>query len=156
MSSDGYFGNLRTNSEAFHVFKPAARTATATGTEVDLRNGTEHVIIFDLGVWTDGVFTFTVKDSPRDADGTSGTFTAVTAAFLDGPTGIVESNGTYIIDAANEDEKIVMITYTGGGDFLRVDFTASGTTTGMVFSVMVVTTGLRATGNTPMRSNAAW
>ncbi|MBT9154963.1 MAG: hypothetical protein DDT39_01653 [Firmicutes bacterium] len=100
---------------------PAARTATAIGTTVDLATFRAATIYIVAGVRTDGTHTPAIQES---TDGT--TWTAVPAARLIGaPIDIVTN-------AVQE------IGYIGALRFVRVTVTVAGATTGAVYGAIVV------------------
>ena len=144
-----------TNNETLNqTLAPAARTVTATGTTVDTgRDGYARAANFVLGLWTDGVNTFTFEDSPDDS-----AWTAMVAAKLDFPVGLVagvESGASIIIDAAAEDNVSFSVGLLSTQRYVRVVQTVSGGPgTGLVSGVDIVTGNLRAAGNAgqPMTS----
>lgn len=149
--------NLQGNVAFRHTLKPAARTATATGTTVTMKDGDKCDIIFDLGTWTDGVHTFSVESAPSTAAGAAGTFAPVPVADLYDRTGILNGSGHLVVDAAPEDDAIITISYVGGDDWIRVVQTITGSpATGMVAGVVIAVHLLRAVGNTPLASSAKW
>lgn len=152
-----YCCNLQGNVQFRQTLKPAARTATATGTTVSMKDGDKCDVLFDLGTWTDGVHTFEIQVAPSQADGTAGTFAAAPVADLYDRDGILDGSGHLVVDAAPEDDKIVAISYIGGADWIRVVDTVTGSpVTGMVAGVMIAMHLLRTVGNTPLASNAKW
>lgn len=105
--------------------KPAARTASANGTGVDLAGFDAAMVVIDAGAWTDGSHTFEVQESDDNSS-----FTAVASADLDGTEPVV--------DGAPDDDQIYVIGYHGIKRYLRVATTVSGTTTGAVYSASIV------------------
>ncbi|MEU9654200.1 hypothetical protein AB0E00_35630 [Streptomyces sp. NPDC048110] len=105
---------------------PAARTASANGTGVDLANFDAAMVLIDVGTWTDGAHTFEVQDSDDNA-----AFTAVDAAYLDGAEPVV--------DAAADDAQVYTVGYHGIKRYLRVAVTVTGgPATGAVYGASVV------------------
>ena len=109
---------------------PAAHTASADGTSVDLKGFSSATVLIDVGVWTDGVHTFEVEHAPDDGTGAAGTFAAVADADLIGAEPVV--------DGAADDDQIYKIGYHGDKRWLRVAVTVSGETDGAVYGVSVV------------------
>jgi hypothetical protein len=109
---------------------PAARTASANGTGVDLANYDGAVVVVETGTITDGTHAITVEESTDNS-----TFTAVAAADLhdaDGDGTILPSIG------AADDNKVYEIGYFGTKRYVRAVTTVSGTTTGGVYVAHVV------------------
>lgn len=103
----------------------AVVNGTDDGLTADLANFDGATVVIDVGLWTDGVHTFTVQDSPDNS-----VWTAVADAFLDGAEPVV--------DGATDDEQIYEIGYLGGRRYLRVSVVTTGATTGAVFAATVV------------------
>ncbi|MEW2631792.1 hypothetical protein AB0903_09065 [Streptomyces sp. NPDC048389] len=117
-------GDIKNHLEPAQSLAPAARTASANGTGVDLANFDAAAVVVDAGVWTDGTHTFEVQDSDDNA-----TFAAVADEFLDGTEPV--------IDAADEDAQIYTVGYHGIKRYLRVIVTVAGATTGAAYSAAV-------------------
>lgn len=117
--------DIANHLSAVQSLKPAARTATANGTGVDLRNYNGAVAVIYVGTWTDGTHTFELQDSNDNS-----TFAAVPAADLIGTEPVV--------DAATEDEQDYEVGYIGSKRFLRVIATVSGATIGAVHGASIV------------------
>ncbi|MET9396287.1 hypothetical protein [Kitasatospora sp. NPDC002965] len=105
---------------------PAARTASANGTGVDLANYDAAAVLINAGTWTDGSHTFEIQES--DASGSG--YTAVPDAYLSGAEPVVSSAPTA--------SQIYKIGYLGIKRYLRIITTVTGTTTGAVYSATVV------------------
>lgn len=108
---------------------PAARTATATGTTVDLMTDEggfrSAMVLVSVGVVTDATHTVEVQDSPDNS-----TWTAVADEFLQGTEPAITSSN---------DERVHEIGYTGHKRYLRVVVTVSGTpTTGGVYGASIL------------------
>lgn len=103
---------------------PAARTASANGTGVDLANYDGAVVIFTTGAITDGTHTVEVQES---ADNT--TFTAVADADLIGSEPAI---------GVADDNVIYEIGYIGTKRYLRAAVTVAGATTGGVYAINVI------------------
>lgn len=104
---------------------PAARTASANGTGVDLANYDAAVALIHAGTWTDGTHTFELQDSDDNAS-----FTAVADAYLSGTEPVVSSAPTA--------SQVYRVGYHGIRRYLRVVVTAAGTTTGAVYGASIV------------------
>lgn len=104
---------------------PAARTATDTGTGVDLANFGSATVAFSVGTITDGTHTPKVQESDDNS-----TFTDVAAADL---------IGTLAALASNTNQRIG---YRGSKRYVRAVSTVAGATTGGVYAAVV----LRADG----------
>ncbi|MFJ4687061.1 hypothetical protein [Streptomyces sp. NPDC088789] len=104
---------------------PAARTASATGTGVDLANYDGAVAIVHAGAWTDGTHTFDVQDSDDNT-----TFTSVAGDFLSGTEPVVSNSGTA--------GTVYRIGYHGIRRYVRVAVTVAGATTGAVYGAHIV------------------
>ena len=100
---------------------PAARTASANGTGVDLQNNDGAVCYFNVGTITDGTHTPKLQDSPDNS-----TFTDVVAAQL---------QGTFANLASNTNQEIG---YVGVQRYVRAVITVSGATTGGVYAATIV------------------
>ncbi|MDX1489403.1 MAG: hypothetical protein R3268_14430 [Acidiferrobacterales bacterium] len=116
--------DLKSNLLAAQSLAPAAVTASANGTGVDLRGFDSAQVIIDAGAWTDGTHTFEVQESDDDA-----TYTAVADTELDGTEPV--------IDGAADDDQVYTIGYKGGSRYLRVAVTVSGATSGAVYGAMI-------------------
>ena len=100
---------------------PAARTATANGTGVDLANCDQAAIAIVVGTITDGTHTPSVQESDDNSS-----FSAVAAADL---------SGTLAAMASNTNQEV---SYLGTKRYIRVVSTVSGATTGGVYSAVVI------------------
>jgi hypothetical protein len=112
--------DLQNNVSAVQSLAPAARTATADGAAVDLANYGSAMVVIDAGTaaGTNPSFTFEVQESDTT---TSGDFTAVAAADLDGTEPVITT--------AN-DVAVYEIGYRGIKRYLRVTIEAvAGTDT---------------------------
>lgn len=103
---------------------PAARTASANGTGVDLYGYSGANIIFHAGAWTDGTHTFDVQDSDDNSS-----FASVAAGLLLGTKPVVSSSGTA--------SKAYKVGYLGTKRYLRAAVTVAGATTGAVYGATV-------------------
>ncbi len=103
---------------------PAARTASANGTGVDLQGFDAAVVVVETGTITDGTHTIEVQESADNS-----TFTAVADADLQG--------AEPAIGAAN-DNVVYEIGYLGTKRYIRATVTVAGATTGGVYAAHVV------------------
>lgn len=117
--------DLYNNVGASISLAPAARTASADGTGVDLQGFDSAAVLIEAGAWTDGSHTFELQESDDNS-----TFTAVVDADLQGTEPVV--------DGATDDDQIYKLGYTGSKRYIRVSTTVSGTTTGALYGVTVV------------------
>lgn len=117
--------DLYNNATTVQSLKPAARTASANGTGVDLLGYESALVVIDAGAWTDGSHTFEVQESDDDS-----TYTAVAAADLQGSEPVV--------DGATDDDQVYELGYVGSKRYLRVITTVTGTTTGAVYAASIV------------------
>ncbi len=102
---------------------PAARTASANGTGVDLAGFDAAVVVVETGAITDGTHTIQVEESTDNS-----TFTAVADADL---------QGTEPAIGAADDNKVYEIGYMGTKRYVRVAVTVAGATTGGVYAAHV-------------------
>jgi hypothetical protein len=100
---------------------PAARTATANGTGVDLANYDGAVVVFAVGTITDGTHTPKIQESDDNS-----TFTDVAAA---------DQIGTFANLASSTPQKVG---YVGSKRYLRAVSTVTSATTGGVYGAVVV------------------
>ncbi len=119
------------------------RTASANGTWIDTgRDAHERMFELDVGLWVDGVHTFSFEHSV-DAS----TAVALTRAQLDDPAGLLTASGTIVIDAADEDNLIIQLGILGTHRYVRPVQTVTGSpSTGLISGVSVVESELRAAG----------
>jgi hypothetical protein len=103
------------------VLPPAARTANATGSSVDLADFRSVAVEAIVGIITDGTHALTVEHSD---DGSI--WSAVPAASLQGSFSNLASN------------TVQEVGYIGNKRYVRVNSTATGATTGGLYSVVVL------------------
>lgn len=134
MSMYGVRGGKNPTKEFWpiQILTPAARTTAGNGSTVDrYRNGGYFALTLMLlpGLWTDGTHGFVIQES---ADNSTWTTVAATDLLYDANAN--SSGGTFTsITAATT--TVQRIDYIGRQRYVRVNNTASGTTTGAVFSV---------------------
>jgi hypothetical protein len=100
---------------------PAARTATANGSGIDLASFASATVAFSVGTITDGTHTPKVQESDDNS-----TFTDVTAADLIGALAALASN-------VNQ-----RVGYRGTKRYIRAVTTVAGATTGGVYAGVVI------------------
>lgn len=100
---------------------PAARTATANGTGVDLSGYRAAAVFFHVGTITDGTHTPKIQESDDNSS-----FTDVAAA---------DQSGTLAALASNVNQEVA---YLGTKRYIRAVSTVSGATTGGVYTALVV------------------
>lgn len=100
---------------------PAARTATANGTGVDLSGYNGAVVFFYTGTITDGTHTPKLQESVDNS-----AFTDVAAADLEGTLAALASS-------TNQEAG-----YKGTKRYVRAVSTVAGATTGGVYSAIIV------------------
>ncbi len=106
---------------------PAARTASANGTGVDLAGYERALVVVESGTITDGTHTIEVQESADNS-----TFTAVADTDLEGTEPAI---------AAANDDTVWTIGYVGTKRYVRVAVTVAGATTGGVYGAQVVRLG---------------
>ena len=113
------------NVSPAQTIRPQALAADVTGETVEVRGFEEVEIILDVGLYTDGSFTFTAQES---ADGS--VWTDVAAADLD---------GSFPTLSASNDNQQHRLGYTGSERYIRVNVAepTSPDPTGVVASVIV-------------------
>ena len=103
---------------------PAARTASANGSTVDLHGYGSAMFVVEKGTITDGTHTISAEESDDDS-----TWTAVAAADL---------KGTFTALTSSVTAKTNRVGYKGNKRYVRVITTVAGTTTGGVYGATVV------------------
>lgn len=107
--------DLKSNVDAASGLSPAARTATGTGSGVDLRDYDSAMAVFAIGNWTDGTWTPSLQESDDDT-----TYAAVAAADLQGTfTAISGTAGEYTVQRVG---------YIGAKRYVRPMLSGTGTT----------------------------
>lgn len=104
---------------------PAARTASANGTGVDLQGFESATVLFSTGAITDGTHTPKLQESDDNS-----TFTDVAAADLIGSFSAVTS--------ASGGNAVQEVGYKGTKRYIRVAVTVSGATSGGVYGATIV------------------
>lgn len=113
--------DLKNNLSEATSLAPAARTATANGTGVDLKGFGAAEVFFNVGTITDGTHTPNVQESDDDS-----TYTDVAAADLEGTLAALASNTNQAVG------------YKGSKRYIRAVSTVSGATTGGVYAAVVI------------------
>jgi hypothetical protein len=122
--------DIRSNVDVAQTFAPAARTATASGSSVDLQGYDAAMFEFSAGAWTDGSHTPSAEHSDDNT-----TWTACAASDLQGAFAAVT--------AAPGGNTVQRVGYVGGKRYVRGKSTVTGATTGMLFGMNVVRSGAR-------------
>lgn len=117
--------DTKTIQDAVNSLAPAARTATANGTGIDLANFASATLVFSVGVITDGTHTPKMQESDDNS-----TYADVAAADVIGTLAVLASN-------VNQRQG-----YRGAKRYIRPVSTVAGATTGGVYAAIV----LRADG----------
>lgn len=113
--------DLKSNISEVTSLAPAARTATANGTGVDLKGFGSAEVLFVPGTITDGTHTPSVMESDDNS-----TYTAVAAADLDGTLAALASTTNQVVG------------YKGSKRYIRATSTVAGATTGGVYAAVVI------------------
>lgn len=113
--------DIKQTQDVQNSLAPAARTASANGSGVDLANYDSAMVVFVVGTITDGTHTPIVQESDDNV-----TYTAVAAADL---------NGTLANLASNVNQRIG---YNGTRRFVRAASTVAGATVGGVYAGVVI------------------
>lgn len=113
---------------------PAQYNTAQEGASADRKLSESLFAIINVGLWTDGVHTFTLEESDDDV-----TFTEVSASQQQG--------ADVVVDAGTEDNTVYKLGYLGNKRYVRVNHTISGETTGMVFGAVLVKDHLRYAGS---------
>jgi hypothetical protein len=117
--------DLKSNIDAALSLAPAARTATAQGSAVDLQGYDGAAALVQFGTWTDGTHTPSLEESD---DGSA--FTAVVAADLVGAFTAVSGSGG--------SNSVQRVGYIGRKRYLRAVLTVSGATTGALTAASIL------------------
>lgn len=113
--------DIKSNLDVVQSLAPAARTASANGSGVDLQDYLGAMVVFELGAKTDGTHTPSVEESDDNS-----TFSAVAAADLLGSLSAMSAN------------TVQRVGYIGSKRYIRAVMTVSGATTGALSSAVVV------------------
>lgn len=100
---------------------PAARTATANGTGIDLQGYRACAVVFVVGTITDGTHTPKLQESDDNS-----TFSDVAAA---------DQSGTLAALASSTNQEV---SYIGTKRYIRAVSTVSGATTGGVYAAVAI------------------
>lgn len=122
--------DLRTNISANQSLAPAARTASANGTGIDTRDADSVCVVFDLGAYTGGEFTFDVEESDDDS-----TYTSVDSSELQGTLPTLGGSG---------DLGITEIGYVGDARYVRAVCATGSPTGNATFGASVILGHLHA------------
>jgi hypothetical protein len=115
--------DLKNSIDLAQSLAPAARTASANGTGVDLAGYNSAVIVFHPGAITDGTHTPSVEESDSSGSG----YSAVAAADLIGSVSALAAN------------TIQRVGYKGSKRYVRAVITVTGSpSTGAVAAASVI------------------
>lgn len=124
--------DLKTHLKFAQSLAPAARTASANGTGVDLQDCDSAIVEIALGLWTDGSYTWTVEESTDD--GNTDAYAAVAAGDLIG--------AFTVVDGVDDDNVIQRVGYKGNKRWIRAVVTEAGASpspsTGLVCAATVI------------------
>lgn len=126
--------DLKNNLSVAQSLAPAARTASANGTGVDLLGKRKDAVavLFDIGLFTDGSFTLSVEESDDDSS-----YSAVAAADLEGSLSVV--------DGTDDDNTTQIVGYKGTKRYIRAkvaEGSSPSPSTGLVIGAAVLTVPL--------------
>ena len=125
--------DMYSHLSAVETLAPAVRTATASGTGVDLMGYEGALVLVHMGDWTDGSHAFEIQES--DDDGDTDAYSAVADADLVGASATPEPT----VSDETGDDRIVAIAYIGGARYIRVVQTVTGSpSTGLAGGALVV------------------
>lgn len=112
---------------------PAAYTnAGSTGASVGLLGYRSALVVISTGVITDGTHTLVVQEAPDDGTGNPGAWSPVNAIDLVGSIpGPLVTGGAF-------NNKMFAFAYVGNKEWLRVTSSATGSTTGGIYSAGVL------------------
>ena len=120
----------------------AAKTASANGAAVDLKDQHGCLMTIETGLWTDGTHTLVLNESSDNS-----TFTAVAAADLSFvAAGAISSTGTIVIDGLTVDNLAYKIGYAGSLRYLRIESTVTSASTGAVYGGLLIPSHKRNKG----------
>jgi hypothetical protein len=117
--------DLYNRVDAAASLHPAARSASANGTGVDLQGYEACEVVVEFGAWTDGTHTPKIQESDDNT-----TFTDVAAADQLG-------SFTAVSSAAGQNA-VQRVGYRGSKRYLRVVMTVAGATTGALSAAQVL------------------
>lgn len=113
--------DMKNHMDLANSLTPAARTASANGSGVDLQGFHGALAVVICGTRTDGTHTPSLEESDDNS-----TFTAVAAADME---------GTFAAIATGVNQRVG---YKGRARYIRLVTTVSGATTGAVYGMGVV------------------
>ncbi|MBI1274200.1 MAG: hypothetical protein GC131_08995 [Alphaproteobacteria bacterium] len=116
--------DLANNVDVAQSLVPAARSATGTGSAIDLRGYGSAMVVVSFGVWTDGTHTPSLEHS---VDGTS--FSAVGTADISGTFSAVSGTGG--------SNTVQRVGYIGERRYVRALMTVTSGTSGALSSVNI-------------------
>lgn len=154
-----YVTQLKDNVKSVQALPPGTRKINTIGASIDCRASQSVYVTIEVGPWTDGTHAYSIWEAP-DVSGAPGVFTQTAAANIN--TGRdtvppVDAFGVINITDNTKNGTVIAYTYIGAAPWIQVRQTVGGApATGLESSVMVTLSDIRAVGNTPMASNAAY
>ncbi len=125
--------DMKTPFATSQSLAPAARTASANGTGVDLQGVEGARVDVNFGAWTDGTHTPKVQESDDNS------------TFTDAAAGDVLGTFTAVSSSAGQNA-VQSVAYLGSKRYIRVVMTVAGATTGALSGATVIKGGLRHQG----------
>lgn len=123
--------DIRSRISPAQTLAPAARTASANGTGVDLQGFESAAAMFETGVITDGTHTPLLQESDDNT-----TFTNVAAAEL---------QGAFVdVTSVSGGSAVQEVGYLGSKRYIRLATTVAGATTGGVYGATIVRSHARS------------
>ncbi len=120
--------DLKSNIDVAQSLAPAARTASANGSGVDLRGYGSATALIDIGLFTDGSFSFKLQESDDNS-----TFTDV---------GSDDQLGSFsVVDDTGDDNTVQRVGYVGIKRYIRVVVTQGASpapSTGVVVGAAIL------------------
>lgn len=120
--------DIKSNLDVVQSLAPAARTAGANGTGVDLLGFGGAMILVDLGLFTDGSFSFHLEESDDNS------------TFTDVDTSVDQLGSLTVVDGTDDDNTLQRVGYIGSKRYVRVVVAQGGSPcgTGLVCGAHVV------------------
>lgn len=120
--------DLKNNLSLAVSLAPAARTASANGTVIDLQGAKSAMVMVSFGAWTDGTHT----PKLQEGDASDGSDAADVAA------GDLEGAFTAVSSSAGQNA-CQKVGYKGNHRYIRVVMTVASATTGALSAAAIVT-----------------
>lgn len=118
--------NASLNVSGVQSIAPAVIKTTTSGVGVDLLGYEGAVVLFDIGLWTDGTHTFSLTESEDD--------------ISYGAVGLGDRSGSLpVISSLTVDNMIYKVGYLGNKRYLKVNVTVTGSpVTGAAYGALVL------------------